>query len=75
VILCKISPDDPATGTDVAALTRVAALKRKIEAGANFEDLASEYSQDQSSNARRGDIGIVFEGSAYDVRGVEAPCN
>ena len=54
------------------ALTRVAALERKIEAGANFEDLASQYSEDQSSKVWRGDVGIVFEGSGYDARVVKA---
>lgn len=72
VILSKITPGDPATRTGVDALTRVADLQRKIAAGTSFEDLASQYSQDPLSKARRGDIGIVFQGSAYDLRVVEA---
>jgi foldase protein PrsA len=64
------------TGTemhmDSDALALVATIQDRLKAGARFEDLAKQYSQDQSAKDRGGDIGVLFEGAPYDAGLVEA---
>lgn len=45
-----------------AAQSRVEIVKKAIRSGDSFAEIASKYSEDPSSRARSGDIGIVVKG-------------
>lgn len=49
------------TGDDAA--TKLADIRQKIMAGANFADMAKQYSEDTGSKDSGGDIGILQPGS------------
>jgi peptidyl-prolyl cis-trans isomerase SurA len=54
--------NDKAT-TDAEARRKVAALAQQLAAGANFAQLAMDYSEDPASSASGGDLGFVPESS------------
>lgn len=55
--LANRTGDDAATPQ--AAATKVAMLMERLKAGANFSELARDYSEDPESAPRGGDLGLV----------------
>ncbi len=51
------------SAADTAAVEQLREIKDMIEAGANFSELAAEYSQDPGSRQTGGDLGFVSRGS------------
>lgn len=49
----------PTAEDSAATLNLISELKRRIESGESFEDLAQEYSMDTQSKTRGGDIGFI----------------
>lgn len=72
VILIKGTPGASASRPDANALAQALAIQKQLLAGANFGDLARQYSQDPVGKSRGGDIGIVFEGCPFDPAVVQA---
>jgi foldase protein PrsA len=72
VIYIPSSSGDRAIQPHADALAQVTSIQKQILAGANFDDLARQYSQDPISKPRGGDIGIVFEGCPVDPTVVQA---
>lgn len=60
-ILIKFAPNDPAERAQ--ALEQVTRLREQILAGANFNRLAKEFSNDEFSSARGGDLGYWPRGA------------
>jgi foldase protein PrsA len=54
------------------ALAQITAIQKQLAAGAHFDDLAKQYSQDPVLRKRGGDIGILFEGCPGDPAVIEA---
>lgn len=52
------APDDDTT----EALATIHEIQRKLDEGASFEELAKEYSQDQGSASKGGDLGFFGRG-------------
>jgi len=71
-ILIKISTTDPDGHTEADGLALVKTIQAKFKAGAKFEDLATQYSQDPSTKDRGGDMGVLYDGAPYDGALVEA---
>lgn len=71
-ILIKVSPDALPKDT-LAAYNKVMDLRKQVEKGAKFEDLAKKYSEDPSAKENSGDLGYFtslrmvypFENAAY----------
>lgn len=71
-ILIKVSPDALPKDT-LAAYNKVIDLRKQVEKGAKFEDLAKKYSEDPSAKENSGDLGYFtslrmvypFENAAY----------
>jgi peptidyl-prolyl cis-trans isomerase D len=61
-ILVRSGADD-SEAERVAARERVEALHQKLREGAAFEDLALEFSEDEASRTRGGDIGEITRGA------------
>jgi len=71
-ILIKVSPDALPKDT-LAAYNKVMDLRKQVEKGAKFDDLAKKYSEDPSAKENSGDLGYFtslrmvypFENAAY----------
>jgi peptidyl-prolyl cis-trans isomerase SurA len=58
-ILKLVQPSEQA---QQEAFERIVELKKKIDAGADFGELASQYSEDPASAKRNGDLGMISRG-------------
>jgi peptidyl-prolyl cis-trans isomerase SurA len=73
-ILIKVSPDALPKDT-LTAYNKVMDLRKQVEKGAKFEDLAKKYSEDPSAKENSGDLGYFtslrmvypFENAAYST--------
>ncbi len=61
-ILIKVPRDANATVVE-AAKKKIEDLKKKIEKGSSFEDLAKKFSQDEASAKNGGDLGYFTKGT------------
>ena len=58
-ILLKISPSDEGINT---AFVRIEEVKKKLDEGGNFIELAKEFSEDPSAQYNNGNLGLVSRG-------------
>ncbi|NIR48503.1 parvulin peptidyl-prolyl isomerase [candidate division KSB1 bacterium] len=58
-ILLKVEPSEPAVE---AAREKIEAIKKRIEKGEDFAELARQYSEDPGSAAKGGDLGTMQRG-------------
>jgi parvulin-like peptidyl-prolyl isomerase len=56
-------PDNPTTAQVEAAKARAAEIIEKVRAGASFDDMASQYSDDAATKDSGGDLGWIERGS------------
>jgi len=71
----KTQNDDPTVLTDAqkkeisdyntSAKAKIEDLKNKIKNGANFEDIAKQYSEDKTTKSVGGDLGFIVENGSY----------
>ncbi len=66
MILIKIASGNSANPGDANAFAQTTAIQKRLLAGAKFDELAKEYSQDRISRVRGGDIGVLFDKCGYD---------
>lgn len=60
-IMVKLPPK-PSMVDKTQALGRIKDLKKRLDAGEDFEELAKKHSEDEESKARGGDLGPVVRG-------------
>lgn len=72
VILVKPANGVSVNQMDPEALATIKTIRDKYKTGAKFDDLVKQYSQDQSTKDRNGDLGVLFDGAPYDGALVDA---
>lgn len=74
-ILIKL-PDNPTPADTLAAYNKIFEIKKRIDAGEDFEELAMQLSEDPSAKTNKGNIGYFsalqmvypFENAAYNIK-------
>jgi len=70
-ILIKSEAAAPITAKN-AALKKAEDIKKELDAGKDFEDLAAKYSDDEESTRKGGDLGYVIKGMLPEELDVKA---